>query len=493
MSFNRRHLLILSCLAGLLTLGGCKDGATPELAVAAIGNSDDPFESGLRLSPAGQLARAAYAEGLVSFDGKGQVIPALADRWIVTDDGLTYIFRLRDGLWSDGTVISGDAARDALRQALDGLSGTALGEGLGAISEVRAMTGRVVEVRLAYPMPDLLELLAQPELALMHKGRWSGPLAQKRDGRALQLRPVPPERRGLVADEDWSDTVRSLRFTSLSANTAISQYRDGKIAAVLGGSAADYANALGAAGLGRGALHVDQVTGLFGLVAISNSGPLATPELREALAMAIDRDAMAADLGIPEWSVTTRVVPATATEAPPTINERWIGKDMARRRADAAARLAKLKGKGGVGPSVRIAMPSGLGADVIFAHISSDFAAVGVRTERVGWGSAADLRLLDSVARYARTDWYFDQFACSAGRSPCSEMADSKAVEARAATDPAKRAALLEDAETALTLSNIYLPLGAPVRWSLVRGDLPGFAANPRGWHPLAPLAISRP
>ena len=71
-------------------------------------------------------------------------------------------------------------------------------------------------------------------------------------------------------------------------------------------------------------------------------------------------------------------------------------------------------------------------------------------------------------------------------------MADSKAAEARAATDPAKRAGLLEDAETALTLSNIYLPLGTPVRWSLVRGDLPGFAANPRGWHPLAPLAIAR-
>lgn len=492
MSIKRRNLLILSCALGLLTLGGCKDSATPELAIAAIGNSDDPFENGLRLSPAGQLARAAYAEGLVSFDGQGQVIPALADRWIVTDDGLTYIFRLRDGLWSDGTAISGDAARDALRQALDGLKGTALGEGLGAISEVRAMTGRVVEVRLAYPMPDLLELLAQPELALMHKGRWSGPLAPKRDGRALQLRPVSPDKRGLVADENWADTVRALRFTGLNAGAAISQFRDDKVSAVLGGTAADYANALGAAGLGRSALHIDTVTGLFGLVAISDSGPLATPEMREALAMSIDRDALAADLGIPEWAPTTRLVPATATEAPPTINERWIGKDIARRRADATARLARLKGKGGSMPTVRIALPSGMGADTIFEHIKSDFAAVGVNALRVSLMAPADLRLLDSVARYARVDWYFDQFACGAGRNPCSEMADMKAAEARAATDPVKRAALLEDAETALTLSNIYLPLGAPVRWSLVRGDLPGFAANPRGWHPLAPISILR-
>jgi peptide/nickel transport system substrate-binding protein/oligopeptide transport system substrate-binding protein len=493
MSINRRDLLILSCIAGLLALSGCKNEATPELAVAAIGNSDDPFESGLRLSAAGQLARAAYGEGLVSFDEQGQVIPALADRWIVTDDGLTYIFRLRDGLWSDGSVIFGDAARDSLRQAIDGLTGTALGEGLGAVSDVRAMTGRVVEVRLAHPMPDLLELLAQPELALMHKGRWSGPLAPKRDGRSLLLRPVSPEKRGLVADENWADKVRVLRFTSLGAGTAISQFRDGKVSAVLGGTAADYANALGAAGLGRTALHLDQVSGLFGLAAASSSGPLATPELREALAMAIDREALASDLGIPEWTVTTRVVPATATEAPPTINERWIGKDMARRRAEAAARLARLRGKGGALPSVRIALPSGLGADSIFERLKSDFAAVGVRAERVSWSGPADLRLVDSVARYARADWYLDQFACHAGRNPCSDMADMKAAEARAASDPTKRASLLEDAETALTLSNTYLPLGAPVRWSLVRGDLPGFAANPRGWHPLAPIARPRP
>ena len=57
--------------------------------------------------------------------------------------------------------------------------------------------------------------------------------------------------------------------------------------------------------------------------------------------------------------------------------------------------------------------------------------------------------------------------------------------------DPAKRAGLLEDAEAALTLANIYIPLGNPIRWSLLRGGHSGFAANPRGWHPLGPLAQS--
>lgn len=129
-------------------------------------------------------------------------------------------------------------------------------------------------------------------------------------------------------------------------------------------------------------------------------------------------------------------------------------------------------------------------ADVIFTHIKSDFAAVGITAQRVGMTAPADLRLLDSVARYARVDWYFNQFACAAGHNPCSDMADSKAEQAEAESDPVKRSSLLEDAEAALTLSNIFIPLGTPVRWSLVRGQLSGFAPNARSWHPLGPVAI---
>ena len=69
-----------------------------------------------------------------------------ADRWIVTDDGLSFIFRLRDGTWLDSAPLSGENARDALRAALAGLRGTALALDLDAVEDVRAMAGRVVEV-----------------------------------------------------------------------------------------------------------------------------------------------------------------------------------------------------------------------------------------------------------------------------------------------------------------------------------------------------------
>ncbi len=87
----------------------------------------------------GQHVRAATTEGLVGLDAQGEVIPALADRWIVTDDGKSYIFRLRDGTWADGQELTGESARDALRRAVRRLAGTSIGYDVAQIGEIRAM------------------------------------------------------------------------------------------------------------------------------------------------------------------------------------------------------------------------------------------------------------------------------------------------------------------------------------------------------------------
>lgn len=48
-------------------------------------------------------------DGLVSFDETGQVIPALAENWSVSEDGLTITFELREGLkWHDGQPVSAE-------------------------------------------------------------------------------------------------------------------------------------------------------------------------------------------------------------------------------------------------------------------------------------------------------------------------------------------------------------------------------------------------
>ncbi len=477
-----RTLVILPLLAALVACGG--DGDRP-VEVVAIGDPSSPFASGARLPAAAQLVRSATGEGLVAFDEEGRVIPALADRWIVTDDGMSYIFRLRDGRWADGEAITGDSARTALLEAIGRVRGTALGLDLAPIDEVRTMAGRVIEIRLSRQAPDFLQLLAQPELGLLRKGKGAGPMQLTREKRSALLTPIPPEDRGLPQQPGWEQRTRKLRLMALPAAGAIDRFNAGEADMVLGGRFEDFPR-LDAAGVSRGAIRLDPVAGLFGLAVTARSGFLSQPENREALSMAIDRDAMETALGVGGWTATTRLVNPGLAGDNGTVEERWPGRSVQERQQQAAARVERWKEP----VVVRLALPSGPGADRVFARLAEDWAAIGVRTQRVNESAVADLVLIDAVARYPRADWFLNQLSCAAARGICDSSADRAASQAREEPDAAKRADLLAEAEARLTIVNGYIPLGVPVRWSLVSGRATGLAPNPWSVHPLMPMTV---
>ncbi|MBC2670032.1 ABC transporter substrate-binding protein [Novosphingobium piscinae] len=499
--------LIVVPLAALAVLAGCRGDNEQRIDLAVIGRPADLAERGARLGVAGQLVQAATAQGLVALDAQGQVVPALADRWIVTDDGDSYIFRLRDGTWPDGTPLSGQTVARALRQALDGLRGTPLGLDLADLAEVRVMTDRVLELRLARPVPELLQLLAQPELALRRRERGSGPLEPAASAAGtLRLVLIPPTRLGLPALDPADPRPASLQLRALSARAATEAFARGELSLVFGGRFADLPQAQAVAGLSRRALQVDPAAGLFGLAVVGAEGPLAAPEFREALAMAIDRDALAGAMGLTGWTPTTRIVPlsvpgsggaltlparAGAEPAAPVqaAAPAWTTAPLDLRQAEAAARVARWTGRSGRPlASLRLAWPSGPGADAVFERLRTDFAAIGVTLTRVAAEAPADLRLLDLVARYPGPLWYLNQLSCPARRTICSTAADARLAEARAERDPARRLAMLAAVEAQMSAAAVFLPLGPPVRWSLVRPGTPGFAPNTVAFHPLPPL-----
>jgi peptide/nickel transport system substrate-binding protein/oligopeptide transport system substrate-binding protein len=94
------------------------------------------------------------------------------------------------------------------------------------------------------------------------------------------------------------------------------------------------------------------------------------------------------------------------------------------------------------------------------------------------------------AAAFAGAEWFLDQLSCGAGRRVCSPIGDQRLAEARAAKDPQARAALLAEAEAEVTATNGFIPLARPLRWSMVRSSVSGFATNPLGWHPLPPFAL---
>jgi ABC-type transport system substrate-binding protein len=474
-----------------LSLAACgPTGPDGPVEVAIIGESDSLADEGLRLSPAAQHLRAATTEGLVALNASGQVIPALAERWIVTDDGQSYIFRLRNSDWTDGTPITADDVRQSLLRVLRQLRGTSLGLDLTKIDEIRAMTGRVIEIRLTGPMPDFLQLLAQPELGLANDGVGAGPMAidgEIEDGLA-KLIILPPEQRGLPMREDWDPEAHRLLLRALPAGEAVDAFSSGDVDLVLNGQLASLPLA-DTGPLTRGTVRLDAALGVFGFVARNNNGVLSTPELREAIAMAIDRTNLMQPFNIGGWRASTWIVPLELSGDEGPAAERWAALTIAERRAIASRRIAAWEGAQSEEAVVRISLPAGPGSDMLFAQLTRDLAQVGISARRVDEGQPSDLEFFDRLARYYAPRWYLNQFNCRLELGLCSEVADDLVEQSIMETDAAAKARLLQAANRELARENIFIPLGAPVRWSLVRGNITGFAENAWGMHPLFQLA----
>ena len=460
--------------------------------IAFIGDSNDPFESSLRLSPAGQHVRSATIEGLVALDANGDLVPALAERWIVTDDGLSYIFRLRNSKWPDGTAMTGQAVRDSLIQTKRTLRGTSLGLDLAQIDEILAMTGRVVEIRLENPMPDFLQLLTQPELGIVHSGSSIGPLKIEQEEDLAILDATDPALRAQPETENWADGYRQIRVRAMAAQAALDAFANGEQDVVLNGTLANLP-LVDAGPLTRGTIRLDPALGLFGLQVQNERGLLAQASLREAVAMAIDRSDLLTPFNIGGLTPVTRIMPNPAGEVESLPAERWTGLSMDERRADARRRVliwraANDQQDGELLP-LTVALPAGPGSDILLRELANDLEPIGIGLVPSEPGTQADLRLVDRTARFSDMRWYLNQFNCGLDNGICSTTTDDLVAEALLATDAQARADFLAEAEAALVDSNAFIPLGTPIRWSLVRGQIEGFEENVWGIHPLFPFA----
>ena len=483
-----RTLLTFALFSLMAALSACGSADDASVGVAIIGEPDPLSGTGTRLSLAGQLVRSATREGLVALDQTGEVVPAIAERWIVTDDGLSYIFRIRNSDWPDGSAMTATDIRDRLRQNVARLGGTSLGLDLAPIAEIRAMTGRVVEIRLSGPMPGLLQLLAQPELGFERSGVGAGPMEIERLESGIALSARAPSSRALPEAEDWREAYRGVTLKVARAEQAVAAFDQGQVNLVLGGTAVDMPLADTGA-LSRGTIRLDAAIGLFGLDVVRPQGFLASSANREAVAMAIDRDQLVQPFNIGGWVATTRVVAPGLPEDDGSVGERWADLSIEERQARAAARVNAWEAGNGADVVLDLYLPAGPGSDRLFTQIARNLAAAGIGLRRADSAASADLALKDRMARFAGARWFLNQFNCRVAAGPCSEGADALVRQSLSVRTGPEQASLLGEAERLMLAENVFIPLGAPIRWSLVRGGLEGFEENRWAVHPLFALA----
>ncbi len=485
-----RHSRICTILAAAaLLVASCNRPDTGAVAVTVIGSRPtlvDPVTG--PLTPPQAVMLGSVAQGLVRFDAAGQIEAGLAERWNVSDDGLSYIFRLASGTWPSGRKINAADVARLLRRQFGGNSRNPLKDTVGAVAEVVAMTDRVLEIRLIAPRPNLLQLLAQPEFGLVRAGHGSGPLSVD------ETKPLDGE------DAPGADTIRLVRalpaadgdepvkehvwLSAMPADAAVRAFVNGQTSLVLGGSFADLGFVLGAR-VPRGALRFDPAVGLFGLVPARATGPLADPEVRALLDSAIDRGALVASLGVPDLQPRNSLLqPGLEGMGTPALPP-WSAIPADTRRETMLASAKSLFGD--TPPTLRIVLPEGPGAAILLQRLRTDWGVLGVTLEPATRGQPADLRLVDQVAPSGSPAWFLRQFRC--GAAPiCVPTADPLLEAARTTRDAGERASLFAQAERQMSDATLFMPLTAPVRWSLAASGISNFVENRFARHPLTSL-----
>lgn len=467
----------------LLATGACStsDRDDEPVVVSAIGGearTGDPSRGALDTPR--RLLMDATAQGLVRFDGNGQIEAGLAERWIVIDGGQSYIFRLRAAEWPDGSQVTARQVIAVLRRAAAPGSRNALAPFLRVVDEIVEMTPQVIEVRLTRPRPDLLKLFAQPELAIFTTRDLvgSGPFRVRPDGGGgVLLRPAPDP--ALLPEEapPEPDPDRFVRLHGERAAVALARFVAGESDLVQGGSFADWP-LIAVAGVEPTDIRVDPALGLFGLAVTEREGFLADTANREAVAMALDRAAITGAIS-PDWIPVETLLPDRLDSAAAPAQPAWSALPLDQRRSGARARVAAWEAQNDP-VRLRIALPPGPGANLLWGQIGAALIRIGIDPVRVAMDADADLRLVDAVAPYDSARWMLVT-ACRACSAEVATLIDA----ARDAPTLEERSARIAEADAALTADAAFIAIARPLRWAIVGQRLRTWRGNPRAWHPL--------
>jgi peptide/nickel transport system substrate-binding protein len=146
-------------------------------------------------------------DGLVRFaDGSLEVEPSLAESWEISEDGLTYTFKLREGVtFHDGTPFNAEAVKFNFERMLDeehpfhDTGPFPLAFFFSAVEEVTAVDDTTVEFKLNEPFAPFLSNLAYPT------GLIVSPAAVEASGKDYGRNPVGT---GAYKFEEWQGNQR---------------------------------------------------------------------------------------------------------------------------------------------------------------------------------------------------------------------------------------------------------------------------------------------
>ena len=157
--FHLRSLFLGASAAALIA-----GAATAQQTDITVALQLEPPHLDPTSAAAGAIDSVLYSnvfEGLTRFMGDGSIVPGLASSWEISDDGLTYTFKLHDGVkFHDGTTMDAEDVKFSLDRIGAEDSANAQKALYAAISEVNVIDPLTVEVKLSEPNGSMLFNLA---------------------------------------------------------------------------------------------------------------------------------------------------------------------------------------------------------------------------------------------------------------------------------------------------------------------------------------------
>ena len=158
---NRLNRLMTGVASAALVVAATSAFAKDDITVAM---QLEPPHLDPTSAAAGAIDSVLYTnvfEGLTRFMGDGSVVPGLAESWEISEDGLTYTFKLREGVtFHDGTTMDAEDVKFTLDRINAEDSANAQKALYAAISQVNVIDPQTVEVKLSEPNGNMLSNLA---------------------------------------------------------------------------------------------------------------------------------------------------------------------------------------------------------------------------------------------------------------------------------------------------------------------------------------------
>ncbi|WP_210341568.1 peptide ABC transporter substrate-binding protein [Methylopila capsulata] len=518
--------LALACLALLFATAASAE------VVYDRGNSGEPETLDPHLVSTVQeanLMRELF-EGLTAHDGRADVVPGVAERWEVSDDGRTWVFTLRpDARWSNGDPVTAEDFAFSLRRILDPSfaakyanllypilnaekvnKGEAPREALGVV----ARDARTLEIRLERPTPYFLELLTHQTTYPVHRasverfGRdWLKPGRMVTNGAYRLAENLPNDHIRLeknpffhAASEVAIDVVNYVPLEDRGA--ALRRFQTGEIQSYDDVPAEQIAFIRRTLG---DQLRIAPYVGVYYYAVNVRKAPFSDPRIRRALSMALDREFIADKV----WAGT--MLPAYGWVPPgfdgyAPVEASWRAMSQLERE-DAASALLK---QAGYGPGakrleVEIRYNSSENHQNTATAIADMWKAIGVSTRLINSDGKTHFAHLQNGGDFdvARAAWIADYrdpqnflflglsdnvgFNYPGWKSP---PYDALVKASDDIADPAARLATLGKAEAILVDEQPMIPILFYASKALVSHRLKGWEDNVMDIHPTRYLRL---